>query len=200
VSLVPPTAWINGCTTAHAALLADLEGLTDDQARQPSRLPDWSVGHVLTHLARNADSVVRRLDGAMRGEVLTQYAGGIEGRRADIAAGADRSADELVADVRASATAVDQLITTLPPAVWDAHSTTSRGVEEDSRAVVFSRWREVAVHHGDLGLTETSVPLPAELVSDWLPIELANLPSRGDTQALLAWIIGRGPAPDLASW
>ncbi|HEY2214810.1 MAG TPA: maleylpyruvate isomerase N-terminal domain-containing protein [Acidimicrobiales bacterium] len=200
MSLAPPTAWINGCTNAHAALLADLDGLTDSQARQPSRLPDWSVGHLLTHIARNADSVVRRLEGAKRGEVLTQYAGGIEGRWADIAAGADRSAAELVADVRASATAVDQLITGLPPALWDAHSITSRGVEEDARAVVFSRWREVAVHHGDLGLTEVPVPLPPELVSDWLPMELVNLPGRGDPQALLTWIIGRGPAPDLEPW
>jgi maleylpyruvate isomerase len=185
---------------AHAALLADLDHLTDAQARQPSRLPDWTVGHLLTHLARNADSVVRRLEGAMRGEVLTQYAGGVEGRAADIAAGADRSAEELVADVRTSAAAVDHLITTLPPHLWDAHSITSRGVEEDSRAVVFSRWREVAVHHADLGLTETPPPLPDALVTEWLPLELAHLPNRGDPAALLAWVIGRGPAPEIDAW
>ncbi len=144
--------------------------------------------------------MVRRLEGALRGEVLTQYAGGVEGRAADIAAGADRSADELVADVRTSAGAVDHLITTLPPDLWDAHSITSRGVEEDSRAVVFSRWREVAVHHGDLGLTDAPVPLPDALVAEWLPLELANLPNRGDPAALLAWILGRGPAPELEPW
>ena len=200
MSLAPPTAWIDGCTRAHAALLADLDGLTDAQARQPSRLPNWSVGHLLTHLARNADSVVRRLEGARRGEVLTQYAGGIEGRAADIEAGADRPAAELVADVRASAGAVDQLITSLPPALWDAHSVTSRGVEEDSRAVVFSRWREVAVHHGDLGLAGSHVALPADLVAEWLPLELPRLPDRSDPAALLAWVIGRGEAPSLEPW
>ena len=31
-------------------------------------LPDWSVRHVLTHRARNADSIVQRLAGAERGE------------------------------------------------------------------------------------------------------------------------------------
>jgi len=200
MSLAPPTDWIDGCTRAHTALLADLEDLTDTQACQPSLLPDWSVGHLLTHIARNADSVVRRLEGSIRGEVLTQYAGGIEGRAADIAAGAHRSAAELVADVRASADAVDRLITTLPPTVWDARSLTSRGVEEDSRAVVFSRWREVAVHHGDLGLHAAPVPLPADLVAEWLPIELSRLPTRGDPAALLSWVIGRADAPDLEPW
>jgi maleylpyruvate isomerase len=200
MSLTPPSEWIDGCTRAHAALLADLDGLTDAQARQPSLLPGWSVGHLLTHIARNADSVVRRLEGARRGEVLGQYAGGIEGRAADIEAGAHRAAAELVADVRASAAAVDQLITTLPPALWDAPSVTSRGVEEDSRAVVFSRWREVAVHHGDLGLRSVAVPLPPDLVAAWLPMELSRLPDRCDPAALLTWMLGRGEAPAVEPW
>ena len=45
--------------------------MLDERARRrgeldvaaPSRLPDWTVGHVLTHLARNADSIVRVLAG-----------------------------------------------------------------------------------------------------------------------------------------
>ncbi len=195
-----PDAWIDGCRRAHAALLTDLEGLTDEQARQPSLLPGWSVGHLLTHIARNADSVVRRLDGAARGEVLTQYAGGITGRQADIDAGADRPAGELVADVSTSADAVDRIMSTLPPSAWDALSITARGVEEDSRAVVFSRWREVAVHHGDLGLTSSGSPLPPDLVSEWLPSELSKLSGRCDPAALLSWILGRGPAPELEPW
>jgi maleylpyruvate isomerase len=195
-----PDAWIDGCTQAHAALLADLAGLSDAQARQPSLLPGWSVGHLLTHIARNADSVVRRLEGAIRGEVLTQYAGGVAGRQADIDAGADRAADDLVADVRASADAVDRIVTTLPDAAWDAISITARGVEEDSRAVVFSRWREVAVHHGDLGLTATPPSLPPTLVAEWLPTELSKLSGRCDSAALLTWILGRGPAPELQPW
>jgi maleylpyruvate isomerase len=184
----------------HAALLADLDGLTDLQAAGPSALPDWSVGHLLTHVARNADSVVRRLQGARRGEVLDQYAGGVEGRRSEIDAGAGRSAAELVADVRQSAAAVDAVIADLPLPAWDALSRTSRGVLETSRHVVFSRWREVAVHRGDLGLHPGPVPLPPELVDAWLPTELAALPGRCDPAELLAWILGRGPSPDLPPW
>ena len=195
-----PTAWIDGCVEAHVALLSDIQGLTDAAARGPSALPDWSVGHVLTHLARNADSVVRRLEGARHGEVLDQYAGGLAGRREDIEAGAGRPAAALVADVTDSAAAVEASMAGLPAAAWDGQSRTSRGVIETSRDVVFSRWREVAVHRGDLGLRPGPVPLPPALVEAWLPVELAALPARGDPAALLSWVLGRGPAPDLAPW
>jgi maleylpyruvate isomerase len=195
-----PIDWIAGCLDAHTALLADLNGLTDDDARRPTALPGWSVGHLLTHLARNADSVVRRLEGAARGEVLDQYVGGLAGRAAEIEEGAGRTAAELVADVRASATAAERAMSELPLPAWDAPSRSSRGVEESSRDVVFSRWREVAVHRGDLGLHPGPVPLPAALVAAWLPAELARLPARTDPAALLAWVLGRGPAPELTPW
>ena len=52
---------------AHARLVAHLATLTDAQAAQPSLLPGWSIGHVLTHLARNADSHVGMLQAANEG-------------------------------------------------------------------------------------------------------------------------------------
>jgi maleylpyruvate isomerase len=193
-----PAEWIAGCLTAQQALVDDLAGLTDDDARRPSRLPGWSVGHVLTHLARNGDSVVWRLEGAARGELRDQYPGGLAQRRADIEAGAPRAAAELVADVVRSSDAVGRVMAELPDAAWDAPSRTSRGVVEDSRECVFSRWREVAVHHGDLGLGE--VGLPAPLVQEWLARELPRLGGRTDPAQLLAWVIGRGDAPELSAW
>ena len=86
----------------------------------------------------------------------------------------------------------------LPAAAWDAPSRTSRGVVESSRDVVLSRWREVVVHHGDLGLGP--VPLPLDLVDAWLPRELPRLAERADPALLLSWIIGRGDPPTLAAW
>ena len=193
-----PAALVEGCVAAQAALLAAIADLTDDVARGPSRLPGWSVGHVLTHLARNADSVVWRLEGAALGELRDQYPGGLEQRGGDIDAGAGRPALELVADVRLSAGAVERVMTDLPLAAWDALSRTSRGVVEDSRAVVLSRWREVVVHHGDVGLGP--VPLPPALVEVWLPRELPRLAERSDPAELLAWVIGRGDPPVLTPW
>ena len=194
----PPSEWIEGCLVAQAALDASLEGLDDATARSASVLPGWSVGHVLTHIARNGDSVVWRLEGAAQGELRDQYPGGVEQRRDDIEAGAGRSADELVADVRASSAAVAQVMAQLPGVAWDAPSRTSRGVVEPSRDAIFSRWREVVVHHGDLGFG--AVPLPPALVAAWLARELPRLGERTDAAALLAWVIGRGDAPELAPW
>ncbi len=193
-----PTDLVDGCAAAHATLLASLAGLGDDAARRPSRLPDWSVGHVLTHLARNADSVVWRLEGAAAGELRDQYPGGLEQRRADIEAGAGRPAAELVLDVRRTAAAVDRVLADLPAAAWDAPSRTSKGVVESSRDAVLSRWREVVVHHGDLGLGP--VPFPPALIDAWLPRELPRLADRTDPADLLAWVIGRGDPPLLSSW
>ena len=194
----PPREWIDGCLAAQASLDEAILGLDDATARSPSQLPEWSVGHVLTHIARNADSVVWRLEGARRGELRDQYAGGLEQRRQDIEAGAGRSAGDLVDDVRDSSAAVARVVAELPAEAWDAPSRTSRGVVEPSRDAVFSRWREVVVHHGDLGLGP--VPLPPALVTGWLARELPRLGERTDAAALLAWVIGRGDAPELAPW
>jgi hypothetical protein len=103
-----------------------------------------------------------------------------------------------VRDVRGTSAAVERAMTDLPPAAWDAPSRTSRGVVESSRDAVLSRWREVVVHHGDLGLG--AVPLPPELVDVWLPRELPHLAERTDPARLLAWLIGRGDPPALAAW
>jgi hypothetical protein len=42
---------------ATGLLNATAAAMTDDQARERSLLPGWSRGHVLTHLARNADGL-----------------------------------------------------------------------------------------------------------------------------------------------
>ena len=60
---------------------------------------DGTVGHVLTHLARNADSMVLVLDATERGEVVERFPGGMPTRNADIDAGAARPAHEQVADM-----------------------------------------------------------------------------------------------------
>jgi maleylpyruvate isomerase len=193
-----PTALVEGCAAAHAALLADLCDLPDRVVREPSLLPGWSVGHLLTHLARNADSVVWRLEGAALGELRDQYPGGLDQRTRDIETGAGRLAPELVRDVRRTAEAVERVMAELPAAAWDAPSRTSRGIVESSRDAVLSRWREVVVHHGDLGLAP--VPFPPALVDAWLPRELPQLAERTDPALLLAWVIGRGDAPALAPW
>lgn len=195
-----PEVELAGCREAHRRLDEAIAGLTDAQARQPCRLPGWTVGHLLTHLARNADSVVRRLEGAERGEIVDQYPGGFEGRAAEIEAGAHRPAAELLADVAASSARCDEVAARLAPEAWTRTTRAVGGAEAPASFLAFTRWREVEVHHVDLGLGYEPAHWPPGLVERWLPQLLEQLPGRTDPAGLLAWTIGRGPAPELPDW
>ncbi|MFD0327451.1 maleylpyruvate isomerase N-terminal domain-containing protein [Streptacidiphilus monticola] len=50
-----------------------MERLTDSEVREPSLLPEWTRAHVLTHIARAADSRTRLLTAARTGAQLPQY-------------------------------------------------------------------------------------------------------------------------------
>jgi maleylpyruvate isomerase len=200
-------AGIDGCRAADARLMVTLSALTDATARQPSLLPGWTVGHLLTHLARNADSHVRRIEGALRDEVVDQYPGGQESRAADIEAGAGRPAVSLVADVRDSAAALDTAWESLPDAAWSRFGRAVSGNLTSMEALVFRRWREVEIHHADLGLGFGYQDWSDGFVADELPRALATVPRRlGDPQArrqLCAWLLERATEPGpltLESW
>ena len=154
---------IEGCASATARLLQTIEGLTDEQARQPSRLPGWSIGHVLTHLARNADSVVRMVEAAQRGEVVTQYADGQ--REREIEEGAGRFARALVDDVASTADAVARAWAATTDEVWATGMCTVRAGDCPIAMVPLRRWREVELHHADLGLGFDYADLSPEYVA-----------------------------------
>lgn len=189
-----------GIAAAQASLDRTLDTLTVEQLSQPSLLPDWSVAHVLAHIARNADSVVRRLQGAIDDQVVDQYAGGAAGRSSEIDASAQLPFGELVAAVRSSSAAVDGICAAMPDDAWERLSRSHSGGESTARYVVYSRWREVEIHHVDLGLAYTAADWPAALVTRLLPELLAQLPQRSDPHRLVAWLIGRGSPPVLAGW
>ena len=90
---------------ATEALLIGLDEQhwTDADVAEQSLLPDWTRGHVLTHIARNAEGITRTLDGALRGQAVPRYPLGQAGRTADIEAGAGRNVAELIVDVRDTA-------------------------------------------------------------------------------------------------
>ena len=191
---------IAGCAAAHERLARAIAPLTDADVRSPSLLPGWSVGHVLSHLARNADSVVRRLVGARAGEVVDQYPGGKPARAAEIDAGAGRPAAVLVDDALSASRAVDEAFATFPDELWNREARNSDGVVHPVSTLPFGRWREVDVHLVDLGIGITPEGWPPALAEAWLPDLLPALAGRTDPTALLAWVLRRGDAPDLEPW
>ncbi|MEY4340165.1 MAG: hypothetical protein RLZ14_2015 [Actinomycetota bacterium] len=128
-----------------------LAGLSEQQVRQASLLPNWTVGHVLTHIARNADGFRRMLEGALRGEVAEMYPGGIDRRNADIEAGAGRTAEAVVDDVRVSAARLELAFDAMNDDAWDREGSAPFGTIT-MIDIPFRRCREVHVHHADLGL------------------------------------------------
>lgn len=191
---------IGFCRAAHQRLLRTIEPLTDEDVRRPSELPGWTIGHVLSHLARNADSHTRMLEAALRGDAVEQYAGGYEQREADIEAGAKRTAATLLDDVRTSAGVLETIWDRMTPASWDGHGL-ARGSPWSCRELPFHRWREVEIHHVDLGLGYGYDDWPEAYVRLELPRALATLPARiSDPTArrrLLAWLVGRVAEPGI---
>jgi maleylpyruvate isomerase len=195
-----PDADIAEIAAAQVRVRATLAGLTDEIARRPSLLPTWTIGHVVTHLARNADSVTRRLTAAAEGRLVPQYEGGREGRAHEIEDGAARPAAELLDDMNTADAGLESCLAAMPADVWQRTVLNVAGDEMPAPRILFQRWREVETHHVDLGLGYGVADWPDGMVERWLPMLLERLPRRADPKALAGWLLNRGPAPELASW
>lgn len=195
-----PLVEIDGCRDAHRRLRAVIGGLDESDVERPSELPGWSVGHVLSHLARNAEAMCRRIEGAIKSEVIEQYAGGPAGRTAEIEHGATRPAGEIRDDVVSWSMRLDELFESIDDEVWSRPVRTVAGSEHQVALFPFRRWREVEVHLVDLGLGMSPTDWPEGLVDRALPRLIAGLPERVDQRELMAWLLGRRPAPELRPW
>jgi maleylpyruvate isomerase len=209
VSELPPIPRVDLTRVADAQrrFTATITTLTDDEARRATALPGWTVAHLLTHVARNADSHRRRADAAARDETIDQYPGGFSGRTAEIEAGANRRAVELIEDVVHSAALMQAVWEQIPGPKWLNRTRDVGGRERPLNALPGRRWQELEVHVVDLGLGPTYRDWPDEFVEVWLPRLRADLPSRLaepaelptnlDQREELAWLYGRLTRPDL---
>jgi maleylpyruvate isomerase len=140
-----------GAKASTSGMLIGITSLSESDVRRPSLMPGWTIGHVLSHLARNADALVRTLSGAVHNEPTPMYPYGARGRDADIQAGAHRSMQEMVADVSAAARRLDAMWDTMTPTAWTADAIIRSGRLAAWRTVG-ARWTEVELHWVDLDL------------------------------------------------
>lgn len=194
------------CREAQLRLAGRVAQLSEQDIASPSLLPGWSVGHVLTHLARNADGHARRLSGALEGVDVPKYAGGEEQRRQEIEAGATRPAAEILADLNASMIHLDEVFSLCSAAGWPNGQLLGGG-QYGASACPAHRLREVEIHHVDLGLGYTASDWPEDYVAWDLSELLATVPQRlgslADRRSFMAWLAGRGPldaATSLSPW
>ena len=193
-----PHEVIDVCTASHATLIEDAAGLSDDDVRAPSRLPGWTRAHLLTHLARNADSLSWLFEGAMIGEAREQYPRpGM--RDADIEAGSSRDKEELVSDLAASCRVLEDAWAQLDDDLWDSLQMVGVGPRTMSE-IAFRRLREVEVHHVDLDVGYDATRWPSYYLAEEMRRQVEGLPARSDHVALVEWLLGRGSVPELGPW
>ena len=213
---------------ATARLQETVSRLDDGQAREASLLPGWSRGHLLSHIARNADSLRNLLIWARTGVVTPQYRDAAE-RDEGIAAGAGRPAADLLADLAASAAALDSEAASLPDTAWSAQVAGLRGAPHPAWYTLWRRLSEVEIHHADLGAGYGPGHWPPDFATYCLrraaggftgpdaPVAMlscTDVPLRvrigepgaepadtisGPVRSLLAWLIGRGDGSDLTT-
>lgn len=187
---------------ATTRYLADIEGLTDEDVRAPSALPGWTRGHVITHLARNADALSRVLRAAQAGTEVAMY-DSQETRDADVEAGAGRSAAELIEDAAASWGRMLQAENEIHDSHLDATFTRRPGQDPlPVRYVGQMRRDEVEIHHADLLLGYTAADWPEDFTRRLVKRrqdELADGPSMvlSSTDVDGLWKFGPGEGPEI---
>lgn len=204
-------------------LARSLTGLDDTQVAAPSALPGWTRGHVLAHVARNADALVNLLTWARTGVETPMYPSR-QVRDEHIERDAGRSADDHRADIEESQRRFMAAAGDLGDADWGATIRWGRDAAETTADLVpWLRIVEVEVHHVDLDLGYT----PAHWTPDFVRRQLArtvedrradDTPAltvratdtgaehhlgggtvvAGPQAALLAWLLGRSDGAGLS--
>ena len=174
------SAEVSALLASTQSLLRTVSAMTDEEVSGQSLLPGWTRGHVLTHLARNADAMVNLATWAGTGVETPMYPSR-EHRSADIEAGSTRSARDLLDDVTASAQRLLAAFDALDRASWKRvveFGSASRKAPASRIPVV--RRVEVEVHHVDLDLGYTLAHLPEDFVEQMIAERVDELSQRGD--------------------
>ncbi|WP_406439565.1 maleylpyruvate isomerase family mycothiol-dependent enzyme [Streptomyces sp. NBC_01613] len=192
-----------------------VDALSADEVTAPSALPGWTRGHLLTHLARNADALVNLLTWARTGIPTPMYTSPDQ-RVTDIEAGAGRPMAEQQADVRESAARFWKAAEALSDDAWSATVVSGQGREIPASEVPWLRAREVWIHLVDLRVGVGMDTLPTDLawalvrdVAGWMSARLdpgigAELRAEGHGTVALgtpsAGVTVMGPPSALAAW
>ena len=196
-----------------ARLLAVVDKLGDEDLRGPSTLPGWSRAHVVGHLARNAEALVRLATWAQTGVETPMYADR-EQRAAEIERSAALPGDTLRTQLADTAAALDTALTRLTAAQWEAEVRSALGRAIPAADLPWMRIREVWLHAVDLAGARMD-DLPDEVVDLLLDDVTTALSAKDDCPALhltptdrdRTWPLGgpatatvSGTAADLAGW
>jgi maleylpyruvate isomerase len=191
-----PVDTIAACRASHRVLLAGLAPLSDDDFRVPSLLPGYSRGHVVTHIANKTKAHVLVFGGPAVGEVRRLHPDGYDPDLAADRAAAGRTAAELRFTLMQGFELLEATWDALDETFWDRQGMMTAGLRT-MREIVSHHLRNVEVHHVDLDIGHRPSDWPAILVESELSKRLRSFPDRADHAEILAWLLGRAPAPEL---
>jgi maleylpyruvate isomerase len=209
---------------AEALVAQFVKGLSDEEVAADSLLPDWSRGHVLSHLANNARGLSNLIEWALTGIQKDMYVS-VEQRGLDIENGAKLPGKEIVADFleqsKVFAANLERLMT--GPLLAD-EVVLGNGSHVHPHEITTLRERELLVHLVDLGLDykandwtfefsiktlkSVSAGKRKERVNfrlliagdhTWTGDQNGMVDIFGTPQSLAAWLMGREPDDKLVT-
>ena len=209
---------------ATRRFLTAISALTDEQMSAPSRLPNWSRGHVATHIARNADAMVNLCVWASTGVQSPMYRSQDE-RDSQIELGARRNASQIVTDVSDSAERLVVAIEALSDSALKSfirRGAAAVGSLSPASDIPWMRLKELEIHLVDLDLDTTFADTSLEFLTALLTAEVSNFDSRmlgltlitkegpvfkigdgvqhvaGSIGDLTAWLLGRSKETEIS--
>ena len=196
------------------ALALRTRAMTDAAVGEPSRLPGWTRGHVLAHLAYNADAFAGALERARTQDDAGLMYPSREARDLDIETDATRSASGHLDGVLGSGHRLACAWSRLPADRLAVPVSGNAGWRRPVAHVPWMRWRELALHAVDLGWPADFLPgdplvgrLLVEVGRDWVARDDAPPVAVHDVERDLTMTIGdgggvrvEGSSADLALW
>lgn len=149
-------------TEASHRLIRTVDGMAEEVFAEPSLLPDWTRGHVVAHLALNAEALAAVLRGLGEGKVVPMYASQ-EARDGDIAKLGAAEPEALRSRLLGAVTDFSDALLLVPDEAWETEIERTPGSETTFKAaaILGMRHREVEIHHADLGLGYSHADWPS---------------------------------------
>jgi maleylpyruvate isomerase len=205
-----------------------VDALPDDALRAPSALPGWSRAHVVAHVARNAEALIRLATWARTGVETPMYPSR-EHRAAEIESSAQAPVDVLRAELVTTAEELDAALAALDDTTWRAEVRSALGRPIPAAEIPWMRVREVWLHAVDLdaGVSvadvapdvvdtllddstgtlsraegcPSAVLVPTDRERTWTLGPAADHPVqvRGEAAQVLGWLVGRTAGEGVAA-
>lgn len=193
--MTPPlTTTLGWVEQGTQQLLETIDSLTPKQFEEPSLLPTWTRGHVISHLSRNAEALLNLIRWASTGVVTPMYPHP-EQRAADIERGTRSGLNHAIFEFSHTARALSAGTDELNDTHWSSTVQSALGRSITTTEVPWLRAREVWLHGLDLDTGLSPYEFPEDLIAALLANVLDILSARNVTPGVSIVVVGKQPAP-----